>query len=112
MGFVPIPSRPPCLRRFWQFDSNGAPRRPRLDRSRWDEPALLFVIRFRFGLRFGAALGFRRQRTEQLFFCHLTEGAVLADRKSTRLNSSHMSISYAVFCLKKKNKKKTHHTIQ
>src|SRR5690242_20986365 len=26
----------------------------------------------------------------------------LADRKSTRLNSSHMSISYAVFCLKKK----------
>src|SRR5690348_18003329 len=29
------------------------------------------------------------------------------DRKSTRLNSSHPSISYAVFCLKKKNKKKT-----
>src|SRR5690242_21319639 len=27
----------------------------------------------------------------------------LRDRKSTRLNSSHMSISYAVFCLKKKN---------
>src|SRR5690242_21465191 len=33
------------------------------------------------------------------------------DRKSTRLNSSHMSISYAVFCLKKKkkNKKKKRH---
>src|SRR5690242_21567051 len=29
-----------------------------------------------------------------------------ADRKSKRLNSSHMSISYAVFCLKKKKKKK------
>src|SRR5437868_11303250 len=29
----------------------------------------------------------------------------LADRKSTRLNSSHVSISYAVFCLKKKTKK-------
>src|SRR5699024_11464074 len=28
--------------------------------------------------------------------------AFLADRKSTRLNSSHVSISYAVFCLKKK----------
>src|SRR5690242_20840031 len=28
------------------------------------------------------------------------------DRKSTRLNSSHMSISYAVFCLKKKKKDK------
>src|SRR5690348_18512063 len=30
--------------------------------------------------------------------------AVRADRKSTRLNSSHPSISYAVFCLKKKNR--------
>src|SRR5438477_9822084 len=29
----------------------------------------------------------------------------ILDRKSTRLNSSHMSISYAVFCLKKKIKK-------
>src|SRR5690348_17788509 len=29
------------------------------------------------------------------------------DRKSTRLNSSHPSISYAVFCLKKKKKNKT-----
>src|SRR5205085_4691593 len=33
----------------------------------------------------------------------------LVDRKSTRLNSSHSQISYAVFCLKKK-KKKTKHT--
>src|SRR2546422_7634632 len=31
----------------------------------------------------------------------------LGDRKSTRLNSSHGYISYAVFCLKKKNKKRT-----
>src|SRR5689334_24797937 len=30
------------------------------------------------------------------------------DRKSTRLNSSHSSISYAVFCLKKKRKNKSH----
>src|SRR5204862_2842550 len=30
------------------------------------------------------------------------------DRKSTRLNSSHVEISYAVFCLKKKKKKITH----
>src|SRR2546430_5812952 len=37
--------------------------------------------------------GFRRQ-------------PVPADRKSTRLNSSHSQISYAVFCLKKKKKKK------
>src|SRR5207249_10597364 len=32
------------------------------------------------------------------------------DRKSTRLNSSHVSISYAVFCLKKKKKKNKRHT--
>src|SRR6267142_5158228 len=32
------------------------------------------------------------------------DAAVRRDRKSTRLNSSHMSISYAVFCLKKKKK--------
>src|SRR3712207_7393783 len=31
----------------------------------------------------------------------------LQDRKSTRLNSSHANISYAVFCLKKKKKTKT-----
>src|SRR5207249_6195630 len=36
-----------------------------------------------------------------------TDDGVLADRKSTRLNSSHVSISYAVFCLKKKKKKNT-----
>src|SRR5256885_12294927 len=34
-------------------------------------------------------------------------GAVGEDRKSTRLNSSHLVISYAVFCLKKKNQ---HHS--
>src|SRR3712207_7735589 len=39
---------------------------------------------------------------------HLTLGA--EDRKSTRLNSSHANISYAVFCLKKK--KKNHYRTQ
>src|SRR5438045_5257599 len=34
----------------------------------------------------------------------LQTGALTTDRKSTRLNSSHLGISYAVFCLKKKNK--------
>src|SRR5207247_9195628 len=32
----------------------------------------------------------------------------IGDRKSTRLNSSHEWISYAVFCLKKKNKRRQH----
>src|SRR5690625_1227372 len=45
-------------------------------------------------------LGITRMRAEE-------EGVpALGDRKSTRLNSSHVAISYAVFCLKKK--KKTH----
>src|SRR3712207_8088706 len=43
-----------------------------------------------------------------VFFAHMilmdseTETALCLDRKSTRLNSSHANISYAVFCLKKK----------
>src|SRR5690554_7268580 len=36
----------------------------------------------------------------------LINNAGVGDRKSTRLNSSHVRISYAVFCLKKKKKKK------
>src|SRR5437762_6185887 len=36
-----------------------------------------------------------------------TPVVVMQDRKSTRLNSSHRCISYAVFCLKKKKKQKT-----
>src|SRR5438477_7281858 len=58
---------------------------------------------------------FRSRRLDRLaaHAHHLRLGAHLAlrsgrpsprDRKSTRLNSSHMSISYAVFCLKKKKK--------
>src|SRR5438552_13465458 len=46
--------------------------------------------------RAGAAGGETGRRTE-----------FQTDRKSTRLNSSHQIISYAVFCLKKKKKKKT-----
>src|SRR2546429_8356644 len=37
------------------------------------------------------------------FLAGLTTPVTLEDRKSTRLNSSHGYISYAVFCLKKKN---------
>src|SRR5690606_39763017 len=39
-----------------------------------------------------------RKRTAERFVAEI-------DRKSTRLNSSHVKISYAVFCLKKKKKK-------
>src|SRR5258707_6690386 len=42
--------------------------------------------------------GLRRQHSQSS-----AEVAPAQDRKSTRLNSSHANISYAVFCLKKKN---------
>src|SRR5699024_12556081 len=43
------------------------------------------------------------------FGCFNSPGnpSIGVDRKSTRLNSSHVSISYAVFCLKKKTQKKS-----
>src|SRR2546422_6273010 len=43
-----------------------------------------------------------QERERELQGCARTRG----DRKSTRLNSSHGYISYAVFCLKKKNKRR------
>src|SRR5207245_10317850 len=68
----------------------------------------LFRSRMRRGSRQVAALGSRTPRS-----AHQRAG----DRKSTRLNSSHGSISYAVFCLKKKKNRRTvidthikHHT--
>src|SRR5690554_2840376 len=45
------------------------------------------------------------QRHQGTFIAQRLSSAWL-DRKSTRLNSSHVRISYAVFCLKKKNKNK------
>src|SRR2546430_11083766 len=48
------------------------------------------------------ASGERGQRYQPL---HKLECVAGRDRKSTRLNSSHSQISYAVFCLKKKKKK-------
>src|SRR2546421_6997495 len=47
-----------------------------------------------------ASKNFKRQHKIRLL-------ALTEDRKSTRLNSSHDQISYAVFCLKKKKKKNT-----
>src|SRR5690606_32012534 len=41
---------------------------------------------------------------------HTTYNNALKDRKSTRLNSSHVKISYAVFCLKKKKQANPHST--
>src|SRR5437762_6735940 len=51
---------------------------------------------------------FRKEMMKRLFF--LLTLPLLGDRKSTRLNSSHRCISYAVFCLKKKNNAVSCHT--
>src|SRR5438874_7470107 len=48
----------------------------------------------------GLSLHLKRNNVSMLF-----DMASSGDRKSTRLNSSHVEISYAVFCLKKKKKK-------
>src|SRR5438067_6833846 len=54
-----------------------------------------------------ARAAFGRSRSRALRTRRPTEGrSCRRDRKSTRLNSSHVSISYAVFCLKKKKHNK------
>src|SRR2546430_13677824 len=66
----------------------------------------LFPYTTLFRSRDGDLRGARRQRGDR----HQDEAPLAAasarprDRKSTRLNSSHSQISYAVFCLKKKKK--------
>src|SRR5690625_6284445 len=54
----------------------------------------------------------RREEYEAAAMERVTQAATRrqqeADRKSTRLNSSHVAISYAVFCLKKKKKNCNH----
>src|SRR3712207_8867566 len=62
-----------------------------------DEDILLVLLRV-------AGAFVIRQRDQH----HEAEGA--EDRKSTRLNSSHANISYAVFCLKKKTERDASHT--
>src|SRR2546421_2596642 len=51
----------------------------------------------------GSAVAATSTRSSPWLRANCTASRVLIDRKSTRLNSSHDQISYAVFCLKKKN---------
>src|SRR2546426_7173086 len=53
----------------------------------------------------------RAQRAHVAPAQRLVLDAKLRDRKSTRLNSSHLVISYAVFCLKKKKKNKKRYQV-
>src|SRR2546426_7232338 len=54
----------------------------------------------------GARASLRRERRPGTGSRACPPGGSMRDRKSTRLNSSHLVISYAVFCLKKKKKKR------
>src|SRR3712207_6968894 len=54
----------------------------------------------------------RRRREEQGVRRAAAKEPGALDRKSTRLNSSHANISYAVFCLKKKKKRRTIYEMQ
>src|SRR3712207_6940764 len=59
------------------------------------------------GLRGPVTHGRAAERADVLVVV-VAVGVLVGDRKSTRLNSSHANISYAVFCLKKKKK---HHLV-
>src|SRR5690625_5906737 len=53
----------------------------------------------------GLSIGMSGVQTMIALFLFGIVSTLMTDRKSTRLNSSHVAISYAVFCLKKKKKK-------
>src|SRR3712207_8699484 len=65
-------------------------------------PVLVDIDPETFNIDPGAAVAAITPRTKALIPVHLFGQAAELDRKSTRLNSSHANISYAVFCLKKK----------
>src|SRR5690348_17693051 len=102
---------PCCCSAFFFFNDTPTPAiytlslhdaLPILSDASWDEPAWFFVGPVRVRTLFLAQFADNVFHERDLL---LATGR-WRDRKSTRLNSSHPSISYAVFCLKKK--KTTH----
>src|SRR5256885_3802795 len=71
-----------------------------LFRSNWKRASERFPQVSRAGF---AGADSQHRFSFQMEFYMFEETFSVADRKSTRLNSSHLVISYAVFCLKKKN---------
>src|SRR5436309_9465846 len=67
------------------------------------------LFRSRGIARLGAALARRPHSRARRPRRGARRARTARDRKSTRLNSSHVKISYAVFCLKKKKKEMSHH---
>src|SRR5690349_22834087 len=63
-----------------------------------------YTTLFRSSWRGGRAARWARQLLGRKLEEHRLQPEIQPDRKSTRLNSSHVEISYAVFCLKKKKR--------
>src|SRR5947199_7089597 len=97
----------------------------RYDVSRWTEQVgVLEIIRVSNAIckyltltinRYSRCKDYAQHRVNQIvevnhapMGVHESAGTTAKDRKSTRLNSSHLGISYAVFCLKKKKKNRNH----
>src|SRR5437762_4276786 len=75
-----------------------------LFRSFWQAPRehrSLLIEEYEVGLNAG---GRNEATLDAMSLTEISYSSINRDRKSTRLNSSHRCISYAVFCLKKKNK--------
>src|SRR5438034_6175316 len=70
-----------------------------------DLPAAMLPVRATFSTEANAECGVRNAESTVAHPFRISHSAfhIQRDRKSTRLNSSHTVISYAVFCLKKKN---------
>src|SRR3712207_8712210 len=86
-----------------------------LSRSRVTPPSGLLALEGRLLVADGdrdlarlALLGLRDAHLEHALVEGRGDRLGVQDRKSTRLNSSHANISYAVFCLKKKKKRRRH----
>src|SRR5690625_6148221 len=69
-----------------------------------DEPLSNLDAKLRVQMRAEIQKLHQRLQTTTIYVTHDQTEAMTIDRKSTRLNSSHVAISYAVFCLKKKKK--------
>src|SRR5690606_10481445 len=106
------------LKRLEHFISNGYALQDALEAMAWDKDLADISSHFLFRLKEGERLELIFEETKFhssvsafLSFIHSNSNLreaikkcieVMEDRKSTRLNSSHVKISYAVFCLKKK----------
>src|SRR5690348_17762464 len=83
-----------------------------------DQRIRRFLMPYHFFVHKNLSFQFRRQafrHVESRYTDAVVGHSIInveTDRKSTRLNSSHPSISYAVFCLKKKKKKQQNKYIQ